>query len=587
MNHYPNASNLKTSDTPSQCSQHTQQLLADGIIELPVPTNPVAEQINLFFADPRAWLKNYDAHDFWRETKETNPAAWISFRNRVNRSRPDHKVSLSDLDRLTKSDSSGKPNPSKKIVDQLLTLVEPWKNRDGTTFVSTLTEPRRNFQIESADFKEFAASVAYFDLQITATSDIIKTVQTSVSAVARYEGKLYDSFRRIGNFDGEIFIDTGWEDWSAIRVTRMGWGIETSHSLKFIRSRGSCGLPTPSPTADLDTLWQIVNIEPESHLLVLAWMLECFRSNTPFPVLEIAAEQGSGKSSTQDMLRRFIDPNAANLRSAPRDERDWVATSRASHLISLENLSGLSASEQDLICRISTGAAVSGRQLYTDSDEVIHHLHNPVILNGIVECCTRPDLLDRAIVICPPPIKSRVTKEEIESLFGELSGKIMTCLLDLLVQSLNFLPNVRINPEDRPRMADFCIFGEAMAQSLGYQPNHFLKIYTENRKNSVSRTIDSSPVAQACIKFVEAGMSHTGTVGTLLSELSRFVDQSQIERTDYWPKSPRGLSASLKRYTPALRQLGVLVELESLRKRDGFHCTLKKADSTYQVEVRI
>jgi hypothetical protein len=48
-------------------------------------------------------------------------------------------------------------------------------------------------------------------------------------------------------------------------------------------------------------------------------------------------------------------------------------------------------------CRIASGGACSTRQLYTDQDEILFAAARPVILNGIEEVITRPDLADRAI----------------------------------------------------------------------------------------------------------------------------------------------------------------------------------------------
>jgi hypothetical protein len=49
-------------------------------------------------------------------------------------------------------------------------------------------------------------------------------------------------------------------------------------------------------------------------------------------------------------------------------------------------------------------AAVSAeRQLHTDQDEVLFDAARPVILNGIEEVITRPDLADRSIFLTRRP----------------------------------------------------------------------------------------------------------------------------------------------------------------------------------------
>ena len=44
-------------------------------------------------------------------------------------------------------------------------------------------------------------------------------------------------------------------------------------------------LPVPDRGGTLDALWPLVNIPVADRLMVLAWMLECLRTDTPHVVL--------------------------------------------------------------------------------------------------------------------------------------------------------------------------------------------------------------------------------------------------------------------------------------------------------------
>jgi hypothetical protein len=100
----------------------------------------------------------------------------------------------------------------------------------------------------------------------------------------------------------------------------------------------------------------------------------------------------------------------------------------------------------------------------------------------------------------------------------------------------------------------------------------------------VRRTIDSSPVAVQCLRFIELGHNHQGTVKELLDRLNelRYVG---IEEKEYWPRTPRGLGDVLRRIAPGMRLLGVHLSVENKPKRDGIHCLLRKIPETALYKV--
>ena len=79
----------------------------------------------------------------------------------------------------------------------------------------------------------------------------------------------------------------------------------------------------------------------EDFILVIAWLLAALRDTGPYPVLTVIGEQGSAKSTLMEILRSLIDPNVANLRSPPRDDRDLFIAAGNAHVLAYDNLSGL------------------------------------------------------------------------------------------------------------------------------------------------------------------------------------------------------------------------------------------------------
>jgi hypothetical protein len=135
-------------------------------------------------------------------------------------------------------------------------------------------------------------------------------------------------------------------------------------------------------------------------------------------VLAISGEQDSAKTLLSKMLRALIDPGVAPVRALPREERDLFIAARNGHVLAFDNLARLSPWLSDALCRLASGGAFAGRQLYTDQDEVLFAAARPVILNGIEDVITRPDLADRAMFITLASITEERRRPE-RALWGE------------------------------------------------------------------------------------------------------------------------------------------------------------------------
>ena len=346
--------------------------------------------------------------------------------------------------------------------------------------------------------------------------------------------------------------------------------------VKFIRTPQMRSLPEPPEEGDITPLWDIVNNPDESRLLVLAWMIECYRSNTPFPLLEITGEQGSAKSKTQYILRELIDPNEVNLRTNPSKTEFLFIESKNSHLVSYENLSQLKPEFQDALCTLATGGGSSVRKLYTNHEESVIHAKNPVILNGIDNLVTAQDLLDRTLTLELKRIRKRKTEEELQTQIEKSRATIFTGILHLMVDALKLVPEIKISSLKIPRMADFAILGEAIYQVSGKEEGEFLKDYRDNRRRAIIRTIESSPAILQTIRHVEGlnGKAFYGSYAQLLREIESYNYPDLA-----WPKSPKGLGSLLKRFAPSIRQLGFNVEFDQKRSMDGYKVSISQFDS--------
>jgi energy-coupling factor transporter ATP-binding protein EcfA2 len=292
-----------------------------------------------------------------------------------------------------------------------------------------------------------------------------------------------------------------------------------------------------------------------SRLSNAAGALAALRPNCNYPVLGLAGEQGSGKTSLVRFLGSLIDPRSPQLRTMPREERDLIVAARHAHLICFDNISGLSDDMSDAICRLSTGGGHGERELYTNREESTFEGRRPVCLNGIEDVATRPDLVDRALMLLLVAISpdSRREERDLDQEFAEEAPALFGALLDGLVSGLRNLTTVEIT--DPPRMVDFAVWAEACTQA--YWPGgSFLQAYRENIASAVEVVIEASAVGDAVRHFMSGRVRWEGTASELLRLLTPLVPEA-LARERSWPKSARALSGKLRRAAPPLRKVGI------------------------------
>ena len=104
--------------------------------------------------------------------------------------------------------------------------------------------------------------------------------------------------------------------------------------------------------------------------------------------------------------------------------------------------SGLPLWLSDTLCRLTSGRAFSARRLFTDQDEILFAAARPIILNGIEEVITRPDLANRTILLTLAPIAERQRRPEhvLWREFELARPRILGALLDATAHGLQVLP---------------------------------------------------------------------------------------------------------------------------------------------------
>lgn len=455
-------------------------------------------------------------------------------------------------DNERKPDAGGRR--STRLRSSLLELIEDcelWHNQDRHAYASIpVNGHQENMRLGSQGFEIWLAGRCYKRLAEPVGEQAIRDFLRIMEARAIHEGKQHKTFRRVGGAEGRIFLDLGGPDWQIVDIGPNGWHLTISCPLKPIRTPHMLALPVPEGGELLEgQLRSFVNVATDRDFrLIVSWLVTSLRDVGEYPILSISGEQGSSKSTLARMLRMLIDPNKATNRAAPKEERDLATAAHNAHIISLDNLSGVPSWLSDALCRIATGGGFAARANYTDLDEIVAHLENPIILNGIPESAGRPDLVDRAILINLPAIPPDKRRSST-ALWADFEAKrpfILGGLLDAVSAALRHLPEIKL---DRlPRMANAATFVTAAESGLGWETGTHLADLEANRRTAIETSIENEPVA---IGIIELTLPWSGTPTQLHEVLAA--------RIPGIPRTVQGLGIALTRVAPVLAEVGIAV----------------------------
>ena len=417
--------------------------------------------------------------------------------------------------------------------------------------------------VNSRAFRRWLSHRFFLRFEKAPGSQVIQDALGVIAGHAIYDGPECQVHVRVAEHKDAIYLDLANDDWKVVKVTATGWHVLSSDAVpvRFLRKRGMLPLPTPVTGGSVDELRDLINVPGDDEWILLKALLVAYlRPGRPFPVGVVNGEQGSAKSTFCKMIRALIDPNVAPLRRPPKEERDLMIAAMNGWIVAYDNLSGIPTSLSDSLCTLATGGGFGTRELYSDDSEKLFDATRPVLINGIDDIVTRGDLLDRAITFTLPaiPDDQRRDEDELWTLFEELRPRLLGCLLDAVAEGLRGLGSVKL--DRKPRMADFVKWVVAASPTLGSTVEEFLAAYERNRGVATAVAIESTPVGPAIGGLMHGKATWTGTVRELLVELEAHHSDEKARKQRDWPKSPRKLSADLRRLAPSLRRIGLNVE---------------------------
>ena len=286
-------------------------------------------------------------------------------------------------------------------------------------------------------------------------------------------------------------------------------------------------------------------------------------------------KKGPAKSTLMELIKMLVDPSAIQTLAFSRNIESMVQKLAHNYICYFDNVSKITESISDILCRAVTGSGFSKRELFTNDDDIIYNFKRCIGINGINLGATKSDLIDRGLIIehIPIPKHRKRLLKEIWGKFFEIRPQLLGYIFDILVKVLTFQKQ---NPDglklsEYPRLADFAEIGEIISRCMGNKPGKFIEAYFRNIELQTRDVVENDVVGKAIEIFIDSRMTPlwNGTITELLDSLTKVAqDNLKIKTSNgkLWPQAPNSLSRRINLIKADLRSIGILLEKDYLDK---------------------
>lgn len=458
-----------------------------------------------------------------------------------------------------------------KQADTIIKLAENFQ-----FFVNELEEPYAAVQkdnhwevldMKSQKFKLYLTKL-FFDNQRSAPgAEGLNQALKVLEMKAIFSDSEHKLQRRIAESQGNYYYDLCDNEWRVVQIKADGCHIEAHPPILFTRNKNMEQQVEPDFSVESKKLVFLVKkhfrFKKESDTALFSvYLVTCFLPQIAHVILVLFGEKGAAKSTTMRMVKRIVDPAKQDLLSMPTSKADLAISLSNSYMPCFDNLDSLSAEKSDMLCMAATGGAFTKRTLYSDSDETILQFKRCVGLNGINIVATRPDLLDRSILLELEriPKDERKTENAIWKEFEKDLPQFLGSIFNTLSAAIPLYEEVEL--DEVGRMADFTYWGYAIAEVLGVGGEEFLQLYLTNQDTANEEALSSQPIAAAVIAFMKNRSTWSASVSELVRELEAVAERERINtNVKSWAKDPNVLSRRLKEVKSNLEEIGIFYDI--------------------------
>jgi hypothetical protein len=447
--------------------------------------------------------------------------------------------------------------------DAMSTAID---KRDGAAYavIKNKNGAIGSLRVGSSAFNKYASYIAWSCLGTTTSPQVRSAVAETIEAMARFEDcNFRDVYLRTAFVDDVLWYDLG--DGRAVKVTGEGWEVVTNTEILFHHFPHQLFQVEPQRGGSIELLKPYLNLntrEPEkAWILLRTYIVAVLFPDISRPIQVLHGQKGSAKSTFHRVLKSLIDPSNIDLLMYPKKQADFVQLLAHHYLIFFDNLSHLTEEQSDDLCRACTGLAFSKRVLYTDDDDKIYQFRRAIGINGINLVSSKPDLLDRCLILELDPIlnNGRLHEKKMWARFEAEKPLILGAIFDTISKSIKLKIEKAVVLAQHPRLADYAEWCAIINVALGGTVDEFAEAYDFNVGQQISEAIENSTLAQILMSYMEF-RSDTQDSTTGLYELLKGHAESVmgIKPGDGdFPKSPRMLYKKMQIIKADLQAIGI------------------------------
>ncbi|HWQ96459.1 MAG TPA: hypothetical protein VN368_03695, partial [Candidatus Methylomirabilis sp.] len=401
---------------------------------------------------------------------------------------------------------------------------------------------------KSKDFKRWLANECYKDTGESPTTSAITDALNTIEGKAVFNGEMHDLQVRACMKNGVLWYDIGNNE--AVKITPGHVELIKDVPTLFKQYQHMKAYDNVVLEGDAKKLLDFVNIKRENDkILFMTIAISYMIPNISRPAMGLYGTKGGAKSTAQKMLKSIIDPSIIQILKLPKIDNELLQQLAHHYFAPYDNLSGITQTQSDIFCCAITGVGVSKRTLYTDDDDMVYNFIRAVSYNGINAVATQSDLMDRTVGIEVEPINDEDRKSDVLlwNDFNAAKPIILGGFFQVISKAMEIYPTIKLPRISR--MADYCVWGCAIAEALGYGKDKFLEAYEENIALQNQEALRTSLIGPSIVKFMDDKPEWKGEPDDFYNEWWGFVKTNfpTILSDKNFPKASNRLSNSINR----------------------------------------